>query len=151
MTSHPPSRIVSLDPAITEILYYLGLEEQVTAIKEYLEDVPPVSDRQKPEYWFTMAVGRVISLKPDLVLTLSIAQQDLRKRLKEKNLNVLHLDPLSLRDVEDSFLQIGKATGTVEAARQLARDFTGGLTGLQEKVPGNAYRPKIYCEDWNKP
>lgn len=151
MTPHTPRRIVSLAPVLTEILSYLGVSEEVTSINEYFEDVPLASDRQKPEYWFSMAVGRVLSLRPDLVLTLSIAQQDLQKRLKQKDLTVLHLDPLSLRDVEDSFHQIGKAVGRQEAARELARDFSGGLEGLKERVTGNAYRPKLYCEDWTKP
>ncbi len=147
----PPKRIASFSHPTTEILSYLGFSDEVTTLKEYCEEVPPSSDRNKPEYWFTMAEGRVHSLKAELALTYSIGQQDLQKRLKEKGFNVLHLDPRSLREVEDSFMQIGKATGTLDRAKMLAQDFTGGLSALQSKIPLNGYRPKLYVEQWNKP
>jgi len=151
MVFTPPKRIASFSHTTTDILAYLGLSEEVTTLKEYCEEIPPVPDRDKPEYWFTMAEGRVHSLRSELILTFSIAQQDLQKRLKDKGFNVLHLDPRSLREVEDSFIQIGKATGQLERAKQLAQDFTGGLAALQAKTPPNGYRPKLYVEQWNKP
>jgi iron complex transport system substrate-binding protein len=151
MVFTPPKRIASFSHATTEILSYLGFSDEVTTLKEYCEAEPPVSDRNKPEYWFTMAEGRVHSLKAELALTFSVGQQDLYKRLKEKGFNVLHLDPRSLKEVEDAFLQVGKATGTMDRAKQLSQDFAGGLTALKEKIPFNAYRPKLYVEQWNKP
>lgn len=151
MAFTPPHRIASFSHVTTEILSYLGFSDEVTTLKEYCEEVPPAPDRNKPEYWFTMGEGRVQSLKADLALTFSIAQQDLQKRLKDKGFNVLHLDPRSLREVEDSFMQIGKATGTMDRAKQLAQDFAGGLATLSAKIPPGAYRPKVYCEQWDKP
>jgi iron complex transport system substrate-binding protein len=151
MAPPSPRRIVSLTESCTEILSFLGFSDQVTTLQEYCEDVPAETDRKNPEYWFTMALGRILSLKPDLVITQSPSQQDLHKRIKEKGIPTMHLDSRSLREVEDSFLQIGKAVGAVENARQLARDFAGGFTALREKIPPGAYRPKLYCEDWNKP
>ena len=151
MSTPSPRRIVSLANSVTEILSFLGFTDEVTTLREYCEDSPPESDRKNPEYWFTMALGRILSLKPDLVITQSTAQQDLHKRIKEKGIPTLHLDPRSLREVEDSFVQIGKAVGAAENARQMARDFSGGFVALREKIPAGAYRPKLYCEDWNKP
>ena len=152
MTSTPtPKRIASFSRSATEILSYLGYPGEVTELKEYYEEAPPESDRNKPEYWFTMAINRVKALKADLAITDSISQNDLHKRLKSEGFHVLHLDPRSLREVEDGFLQIGKATGTSEKARHLARDFMGGLTDLETKIPPGGYRPKVYCEHWNSP
>ncbi len=151
MVFTPPKRIASFSNATTEILSYLGFSDEVTTLKEYCEEIPPASDRTRPEYWFSMAEGRVHSLKSELILTFSIAQQDLQKRLKDKGYNVLHLDPRSLREVEDAFMQVGKATGTLDRAKMLAQDFSGGLTALQAKTPPTGYRPKLYVEQWNKP
>ena len=65
-----PRRIVSFSHATTEILSYLGFADEVTTLKEYCETEPPSSDRNKPEYWFTMAEGRVRSLKAGSFLDL---------------------------------------------------------------------------------
>ncbi len=135
MPCTPPKHIASFSHTTTEILSYLGVSDEVTTLKEYCEEEPPSSDRNKPEYWFTMAEGRLKSLKSELALTFSVSQQDLQKRLKEKGFHVLHLDPRSLREVEDSFIQIGKATGTLDQAKRLAQDFSGGLAALQSKIP----------------
>jgi iron complex transport system substrate-binding protein len=151
MAHKVPKRIVSFAFFITEILSYLGFGEQTATLKEYCEDVPPEPDRQRPEYWFTMAMQRIHSLKADLVITTSVAQQDLHKRIREAGYQTLHLDPRSIREVEDSYIQIGKVTGSLEPAKRLSQDFAGGLTALRDKVPGNSYRPKLYCEDWNAP
>ncbi len=151
MSSNAPKRIVSFAPPVTEILSFLGLGDQVTTVPEFFENLPPVTDRQKPEYWFSTGVKRAKSLWADLVLTFSVAQQDLHNRLKENGLNAYHLDIRCLRDAEEAFLLIGKVTGTQDRARQLAGDFAGGLAALREKVPNGGYRPKLYCEEWNKP
>jgi len=74
MVFTPPKRIASFSYATTEILNYLGFSEEVTTLKEYCEAEPPSTDRNKPEYWFSMAEGRVHSLKAELSLTFSVGQ-----------------------------------------------------------------------------
>lgn len=151
MAPAPPKRILCFAPVFQDTFSYLGLADKVTTAGEYHEDVPFLSEKERPEYWFTMGVERARSQKADLVLTFSSSQQELHKRLLDVGFQALHLDPLSLREVEDSFLQIGRATGTLETALRLAKDFNGGLGALRERVPGGAYRPKLYCEDWDRP
>jgi iron complex transport system substrate-binding protein len=151
MVHSPPRHIASFSHATTEILSYLGFTDEVTTFLEYCEEEVPVSDRNKPEYWFSMAEGRARSLKAELCLTFSVAQQDLHKRLKEKGFKVLHLDPRSLREVEDAFLQVGKVMGVQERAKQLSQDFTGGFSAIRSKIPPGGYRPKLYAEQWDQP
>jgi len=151
MSNASPQRIVSFSRTATEILSALGFPGEVTSLKEYYDDAPPTSDRDKPEFWFTMALNRALALKADLVLTSSVGQSDLHKRLKNEGYNTLHLDPGTLREVEDSFLQVGKAVGCFEEARRLANDFAGGVQALAGKIPPRAYRPKLYVEHWVKP
>ncbi|HVM33575.1 MAG TPA: ABC transporter substrate-binding protein [bacterium] len=151
MSVSQPKQIVSLAPFVTEILAHLGLSQNVQTLRDLLEDQPPASDASRGEHWFTMAVNRVLDLKPDLVFTYSLSQQTLGKKLKEKGLTVVHLDPYLLREVEDGFTQIGKAAGALDASRKMSRDFIEGLEKLSEKIPGGAYRPKLYVEEWNKP
>jgi len=151
MKSGPLHRIISLAPPLTEILGYLGFSHQVTEMADYFDETPSTEEENHPEYWYTMAEERVMSLHPEIVLTLFAGQWELHKRFKEMGLNTLHLEPRSLREVEDTFRLIGKAVGATEEARQLALDFAGGLAGLKEKVPGGVYRPKLYCEEWSQP
>ena len=111
MNSEPLHRIVSLAPPLTEILGYLGFSHQVTEMAEYFDEIPLKEEDNRPEYWYTMAEERVMSVRPELVLTLFSGQWELHNRFKELGLNTLHLEPRSLREVEDTFRLIGKAAG----------------------------------------
>lgn len=67
--SNPPKRIVSLVPSLTELLHYLGFEDEVVGITKFCVH---------PEVWFknkeriggtkSLKVDRIIELKPDLVI-----------------------------------------------------------------------------------
>ena len=147
----PAKKIVSLAPFVSEILAHLGVVENVTTIRDFIEEAPPASDASQGEHWFAMALNRMADLKPDLVFTYSLSQQTLSKKLKEKGFSVVHLDPYLLREVEDGFTQIGKAAGALDASRKMSRDFIEGMAALSEKIPPGAYRPKLYVEELAKP
>lgn len=151
MVFSAPKKIVCLAPFVSEILAHLGVVENVVTLREFLEEKPPATDSARSEHWFAMALKRVADLEPDLVFTYSLSQQFLGKKLKEKGFRVVHLDPLFLREVEDGFLQIGKAVGVLDLGRKMAKDLGMGLAALSEKIPPGAYRPKVYCEEWPKP
>lgn len=66
---HPPKRIVSLVPSITELLYDLGLFENIVGRtkfcvhpKEALQAIPKIGGTKN------VNVDRVVALKPDLII-----------------------------------------------------------------------------------
>lgn len=65
----PPQRVVSLVPSMTESLFELGAGSTVVGITDYctypadqLKDLPRIGGTKNPD------VGRILSLRPDLVL-----------------------------------------------------------------------------------
>ncbi len=66
---HPPQRIVSLVPSLTELLAVLGLDEQVVGLTRFCVR-PPDWKRRKTIVGGTkqLNVERLLQLKPDLVL-----------------------------------------------------------------------------------
>jgi iron complex transport system substrate-binding protein len=85
------------------------------------------------------------------VVTSTICQEAIRKKLEEAGIPLLHLDPRSLKGIRDSFLQLGRATGQEEAALRLVEKFEAERAALRDQNHPAAVRPRVYCEEWQKP
>jgi iron complex transport system substrate-binding protein len=87
-----PERVVCLSPAITEILYEIGMDGKIVGVGQYC-DYPPAAMEEKdvcgsaanPDF------ETIIGLSPDLLITQSpIANKDLT-RLKNAGITVLNI------------------------------------------------------------
>lgn len=111
-------RIVSLVPSITEALCMLGLEDSLAGVTDYciypapvVERTPRVGGTKNPR------VQQIAELRPDLV----IVNTDENRRqtfdsLSACGLNILVTQTDSLDEVEEAWIQVGRATGKQELA-----------------------------------
>ncbi|MEQ1679332.1 MAG: helical backbone metal receptor, partial [Nitrospira sp.] len=63
----PPARIVSLAPSITEMLFSIGLEEQIVGVTEFC-DYPAAAKSKAKVGYANPSVEVIIALRPELVL-----------------------------------------------------------------------------------
>src|SRR4051812_39298695 len=109
--SHPPKKIVSLVPSQTELLHWLGLEEETIAITKFC--VHPAS-------WFhtkiriggTKAVNieKVTELQPDLII--ANKEENVREQILTlaENFPVWITDVVDLNDAYKMIQDIGQLT-----------------------------------------
>ena len=70
--SHGPARrIVSMVPAITEILFAIGVGERVVGVTDSCDYPPEVFAKPHVKCWFDPDLDILAALKPDLVLGLA--------------------------------------------------------------------------------
>ncbi|HJU03681.1 MAG TPA: helical backbone metal receptor, partial [Nitrospiraceae bacterium] len=63
----PPIRIVSLAPSVTEMLFAIGLDQEIVGVTQYC-DYPPEA-LAKPKVGYSHPnIESLVALKPDLVL-----------------------------------------------------------------------------------
>ena len=127
-------RIVSLAPNLTEILFALGLEKEISRVT-LDSDYPPAA-AQKPNvgtFW-QPNIEAAIAAKPDLVITLGFHQQkNIAERLKRIGYNTLTVNIEKVNDLFEAVEKIGAATGKQPQANELAtniRNKLGRLTAL---------------------
>lgn len=125
-----PRRIVSTAPSNTEILFALGLGERVVAVSNWCDYPPAASDLPKIGDIFPVNVEKVLSFRPDLVLAHEFSGRESVLKLEELGVPVLAFKPDSFKDILDSIILIGRATGKETAAGELA----GRLQGILEEV-----------------
>lgn len=126
----PPSRIISADPAITEILFALNLNDKIIGITEncnYPEDTKKIEKIGRDG----IDIGKVVKLKPDLaIMNLEAQKSDIQKLRttmlppatvegKPAAVNVFAVNPHSLRDIYNTISVIGTITNKEHSAYSL--------------------------------
>ena len=136
-------RIVSLSPSITELLFALGLDEEIVGVTKYCDF--PEKAKSKPQMggWSDADLVRVRAANPDIVLTSTVVQQSVYENAKMLGLNIVHIDPRTLKQVLESFITIGSLVGKGKEAEDLVTHLNAEFEKLR-KPP----RVKIYVEEW---
>jgi len=151
-----PKTIVSLAPSNTEILFALGLEDEVIGVTA-LCDYPPVVKEKIKAGKISIIEGdlvnveKIVSLRPDLVLVATSLQGRIAKTLEQRGLEVLLLDPGSVSEVLESIIMIGRIAGRVKEAEELVYSMKKRIEKVVDKTRDITHRPKIYYEEWYKP
>jgi len=135
-----PSRIVSLVPAVTEMLYEMGAGGKLVAVSSY--DTYPPAVKQLPSVGALLDpnVERILSLKPDLVVVYG-SQTDLKAQLARAGIGVFDYRHAGLADVTATIRSLGARTGDGATADALAERIERGLDDIRGRVRGRP-RPR---------
>jgi len=132
--SAKPSRIVSLAPNVTEILFALGLHEQIVAVSNDSDYPPEAANRKKVGTFWQPNIEAVIAAKPGLVITLSFEQQKaVAETLNRLGYQVLTLKTEKLEELLTAIKKIGAATGRERQADMLVKNMKTQFRDLQSK------------------
>ncbi|HJM27757.1 MAG: ABC transporter substrate-binding protein [Acidimicrobiales bacterium] len=112
-----PTRILSLSPSATEILFAIGAGDQVAAVDEQ-SNYPPEAPMSGIS-GYTPNLESIIALEPDLVVH-SYLPEDIEKGLANVGIPSLpQLAPLTLEDTYQQISQLGLVTGNTESAQSI--------------------------------
>jgi iron complex transport system substrate-binding protein len=127
------TRIVSLVPAVTEMLFAIGAGHRVVGVSSY--DTFPAAVKQLPNVGALIDpnVERILSLKPDLVIVYG-SQDDLKRQLARAGIGVFDYRHAGLADVSSTVRAVGARTGDAAAANALATSIDRGIEGVRDRV-----------------
>ena len=134
----PPQRIISLIPALTEILFAIGAGPQVIAVSSFDEYPPQVKNLQRVGALLDPDLERILSLRPDLVAVYG-SQQDLTTQLARAKVPVYSYRHAGLADVNRTIREIGDRVGHAAEAQALVRKIDAQMAAIRQKV---ASRPR---------
>jgi cobalamin transport system substrate-binding protein len=132
------ARIISLVPALTEMLFAIGAGPQVIAVSSFDEFPPQVKSLPRVGALLDPDMERILALRPDLVLSYG-SQTDVQAQLSRANIRVFSYRHAGLNGIFTTLKDLGAAVGRTADADRLARDIRGGLDAIQARVRG---RPK---------
>ncbi len=124
----PPERIVSLAPSITEILYALGLGEQVVGVTQFSDYPQAALKKPKVGSYIKLNVERIIALRPDIVIgTADGNKPRIVKLLEQASIPVYIINPRKIRDILKTISTLGQVCGVRDKGKALSSE-------LKEKV-----------------
>lgn len=138
--TQPPSRIVSLIPAVTEMLFAIGAGPQVIAVGSFdafppeIEKLPRVGALLDPD------LERILSLRPDLVVIYG-TQTDLRAQLERAGIPQFVYRHARLADVTETMRALGQRVGRGSESARAAAAVENGLAAVRQRVAGRR-RPR---------
>ncbi len=135
-----PQRIVSLVPALTEMLYAIGAGPQVVAVSSYDEYPPEVKALPRVGALLDPDTERIISLKPDLVITYG-SQVDLQAQMKRAGIPTFDYRHAGLSHILVTMTELGVRTGHATEADRAVAAIAARLAAVRARVAGKR-RPK---------
>lgn len=140
-----PTRIVSLSPAVTEMLFALGAGEQVVAVDELSNYPPeaPVTDLSG----FTVNPEAVASYEPDLVVISAYADEVVPQLgALDIPVHVAPDNPTTIDDVYGQITDLGALTGHRDEAADLVERMRQDLAKLADDAPEREVPLTYYFE-----
>lgn len=133
-----PQRIVSLVPAVTEMLFAIGAGPQVVAVSSYDQDPPEVRTLPRVGALLDPDVERILAIRPDLVITYG-SQTDLQQQLRRAGIAFFNYRHAGLADVTNTMRRLGAATGHGREAEEQAGRIERQIAAIRAKA---ANQPK---------
>jgi len=140
LRAQTPQRIVSIIPAVTEMLFAIGGGAKVVGVSSYDRFPPEVSGLPRVGALLDPSVERILSLKPDLVI-LYATQTELKQRLERAHIPYYSYEHRALSDITATLRAIGVRVGASAPASRLADEIERSIAAVSRSVEGRP-RPK---------
>lgn len=133
-----PQRIVSVVPAVTEMLFAIGAGPRVVAVSSFDEQPPEVTRLPRVGALLDPDLERILTLRPDLVIVYE-TQTDLRLQLERAAIPMFIYAHAGLRDITTTMRALGDRTGMHDAAARAAADIERRLDDVRSRVAGRPH------------
>ncbi|MBI3490862.1 MAG: ABC transporter substrate-binding protein [Acidobacteria bacterium] len=138
-----PPRVISLIPAVTEMLFAIGAGADVVGVSTFDRFPVEATTRPKVGALLNPDVERILSLQPTLVVVYD-TQTELRTRLDRAGIRTLPYHHGSIADIYDTIRSLGTAVGRAAEAEALVRRMQTEIADITAGVPGQRRVPTLF-------
>jgi iron complex transport system substrate-binding protein len=147
----PATRVVSLAPHITELVFAAGAGERLVGAVSYSDFPEAAKAVPRVGSASNISVESLLALNPDLVLTWRSGNgEDVATRLAALGLTVYVDEPKTLDDVAHSLRVVGQLTGSEATADAAAQTFLQQLSYLRDTY-SEQQQISVYYQIWDEP
>ncbi|KKK90310.1 hypothetical protein LCGC14_2724310, partial [marine sediment metagenome] len=146
----PRPRLVTFSPALTAIVFDMGLGEHVVGVTSYCvlpagQDRPVVGDRVK------LNAEAILSMSPDAVLIQQDAKAFSGVRKVNPKIRIEQFEIERLADITSAIGRIGRITGKEAVAEEFKKGFQARLAAVRAKAKGRARPRVLFVLGYDKP
>lgn len=139
-----PERIVSVAPAITEMVYALDAEDKLVGRTDYCDYPEAVSEIESVGAIIPPDIEKIMSLEPDLVITSTHFDEENAEKLRQIGIPVIELfEEFNVDGVYDMLETLGVVLNKQEVADDIVEDMKTTIAEVQKRVAG-LEEPTVY-------
>src|SRR6186713_1751453 len=133
-------RIVSLVPALTEMLFAIGAGPQVVGVSSYDQFPPEVRTLPRVGALLDPDTERILALRPDLVITYG-SQSNAEAQFARAGIRTYSYRHGGIATIMESLSELAVLTGRRADGERLARDIQARFDAVRARVRGRP-RPR---------
>ncbi len=140
-------RIVSMAPNVTEMLFAIGLNEEIVGVTDYCDYPEIAKEKAKIGGYYNPNIEVILSLKPDIIIATPDGYSKERiARLEQAGIPIFLVNPRSLDEIFSSMLMLGNVTGKKESAEEIVKNLQSRVKVITDKVKYITRKPKVFYE-----
>jgi ABC-type Fe3+-hydroxamate transport system substrate-binding protein/adenosylcobinamide amidohydrolase len=126
-----PERVVSLSPAITDIILKVGAEEKLKGVTYHSIRAP--KNVQRIGGFSSTSVQKILQLQPDLVFISSL-HNEIKNKLVEEGISVVQLEAHNINEIIRNISIVGKIFGKETEAQKIIESIKRDLNFVSRKL-----------------
>jgi ABC-type Fe3+-hydroxamate transport system substrate-binding protein len=150
--NYPPKRIVSIVPSQTELLFDLGLDEEVVGITKFcIHPIEKFAAKTKVGGTKKLLIEKIRDLKPDLIIGNKEENAQGEVELLMQEFPVWMSDIYNLEDAIKTIKQIGELVNREPESAYLNHLINAGFTDLQTLAVEKGINQSVAYLIWKDP
>ena len=146
-----PTRIISLSPATTEILFALGAGDRIIGVTSFCDHPEEAKKKQKIGGLSNPSLEAIVALKPDLVvMTTDGNPQEVDERLRTMGLRTYVWTARKLAELPDGIRGLATAIGASAQGERMAGEIEKSINRTRYKVQSTKKMNVLYIV-WPEP
>ena len=137
----PRPRVVSFSPALTAMLFEMGLGDHIVGVTSFCT-LPPGVEIPVVGSQLNIRAEPIVAVEPDVLLTQSAPTRFETVRKLKPDIKIEHFRIKALADVGDAMVRIAAVLGRPDKGRKARRQFQAGLDKVRRRVAGRP-RPRV--------
>ena len=135
------SRIISLSPSITEILFALGLGDRIAGVTRFCKFPPEARSKPKVGGYYDPDYETILRLKADLIIMLPEHAAS-KKNIESLGAAILMVDHKTVDGMLRSIQTIGERCGVSQNSRMLVDSLKAGMNRIERTTAALA-KPRV--------
>lgn len=149
-----PKTIVSMQPSNTEILFALGLNDEIVGVNDY-DNYPEEALEKEKIGGMEFNVEKILAMNPDIVFAhesaLGVGEAGFQQ-IRDAGVKVYVVkNATDFNETYTTIEEIGRATGKSEEAQQIVEDMKAKVAEVKEKVAKVETKKTVFVETSDVP
>lgn len=137
--SENPKRIISLAPSMTEILFALGLGDQIAGVTSFCDYPEEAKKKEKIGGMSNPSLESIVLLKPDIVvMTTDGNPKEFEERLRSLKIRTYVFRARKLSELAGGIRDLGVALNVSEKSEKLAGEIENSLNKFKVRSQKNS-------------